>query len=231
MRDALRLLRTTISAIAAIAISIAVIFSAHLMYRVWSDTGDAAKSVAAPVTAVFDYFRVVRGSQDHRVPVSDTQLDELTVEWAAAAIGRDSEGEHAQHRREVMTLIFDTILRNKERGVSLPDNVRKAHTFFPLAWDHNAHVPWLTRKTTGWVDRDLEKTRRTVPPDILRVAREIVKTRRAPDPGNCAVVIIRAGDTGATGWSGEQAARKWIQENLREDEALKKRGFRTKFFC
>ena len=231
MREALKLLRTIIMALAVISMSAAIMVSAFLMYRVWTDTGDAARTAAAPVTAVLDYFRVVRGSQDHKTPVNDAQLDEQAIELAAAAIGRDSDGENVQHRKEVMVFIFDTMLRNRAKGVSLPDNFRKAHTFLPLGWDHKAKASWLTRLTTGWVDRDLEKTRRTVPPDVLRDARDIVKSRKVPDPGHCAVVIIRAGDTGATSWSGETEARKWIQENLREDETLKKRGFRTRFFC
>ncbi len=218
-------------ALAIIAASGALGTAAFLMYRVWTDTGDVAKSVAAPVTAVYDYFRVVRGTQNHTKPLDKPALDALTQEMAAVAIARDSTGEDARHGREVRTLMFDTMLRNVEDGLSIPDNFRKGHTFFPPGWNHQENAPLITRWTTGWVDRDLDKTRRTVPPDVMTEARDIVATRKVPDPKHCAVVVIRAEGTGATSWSGEKAARDWILRNMREDEALKTRGFRTRFFC
>lgn len=231
MRDVLRLLRTIIGALGAIAISAAIVMASYLMYRVWTDTGDIAKTAAAPFTWAGETIRVLSGAQTRPKESDPATEAEHALELAAAAISKDSEGELAQYREEVMELIFDAMLRAKEKGVSLEENFRKAHTWTPLNWDHDANVNPLTKLFAGgWVDRDMDKTLRTVPQDILSAARRIVRTRKTSDPEHCALHIIRAEAELTTPWSGEKSAQKAVRA-MRPDPALSKRGYLTKFYC
>jgi hypothetical protein len=210
-----------------VVIAAVIAFVAYVFYEVWKGT-NITGVLKSPVEWVSKTTKTIRGEHKHDLAAEKPLPGEL--ELAAVRIAKDALGEVSTELVEVMRENFDAMLRQRDLGVSFAQCFRKACLWTTLDWNHNKNVPFLN--PWGWVDSDLERTRDDVPPDILKLAREIVieRHRQKADTNKCAIYVVRPMDHSTTRWSGELSARKVIKR-LPQDPILKDKPFRTKYHC
>ena len=242
MREFFRAAGKLFSAAGLISLAAALGLSAFVGWQVLK-TGQGVGDV---VNDNYEWTqRVVFGRHKHQPSPQKVDNEKWTEadEKDAVALAKDTEGEfenkdpkqptQENRRDEAMRKAANIILRAREQGVTDEVHFEKAFMWLPFTWEHQKHASWKAKLVGGWKDRDLDTTKKGITTNVLDRARKIWKEVRnnKSDPGECAIILIRAIDHPFTDDSGERSARKYIPEHYKLDPAVDLKRYRTKFYC